>query len=97
MYCEQDRDEQDAERQSENPALPEVARFPQSSEADPKNEDDDEKVGDVESDSIHGLIHGTVGNENPCQPLSNRELAKATYDDKPVWVTNSAFLSCTLA
>lgn len=44
MDGEEDRDQQNAQRQGEDSALPEVARFPQSGEADSKNEEDDHKA-----------------------------------------------------
>ena len=56
MDGEQDRDQQGCKRQGKDPALPEVVRFPQSSEADPKNQDDAEQIGDVESKPSHDTI-----------------------------------------
>ena len=60
MDGEEDRDQQDANRQGEEPAVPEIVRFPQSGEANSDEQDDDQKAGDSEPDVPHGSIPGGV-------------------------------------
>ena len=60
MDGEEDRDQQDGERQGEDPAVPEIVRFPQGGEANSDEQDDDQQAGDVESESPHGSTPGEV-------------------------------------
>ena len=52
MDSKQDRDQQDADRQGKETAVPEIARLPQGSEADSEKQDNYQQAGDGESESV---------------------------------------------
>ena len=86
MDGEEDRDQKNTERQAEDAAVPASWKgFFSRPQSDPKNEDDGNEIGDVESDASHISIHGTGGAENPRQSLINRTLLKAIYEGTFCW------------
>ena len=58
MDGKEDRGQQDGEGEREESAFPGLVRLPQGGEADPQDQDDDQKAGDAESDTPHGSDPG---------------------------------------